>query len=992
MERYQFTAEQRALMERMQMPFAIYQFLDKRVVTLVLSDGFCKLFGYEDRAQAYYDMDNDMYKDTHPDDAARVANAAFRFAVEGGKYEVIYRSKNGSGYRIIHAAGEHVYTDTGVRLAHIWYTDEGSYSAGSSTHTVELNRELNTALHEESLRNANYYDYLTGLPCITYFFELAEAGRMTLREKGEVPVILFMDLSGMKFFNRRHGFSAGDRLLRAFARLLANTFSNENCSRFGQDHFAVFTSETGLEQKLDKLLADARSINDGCSLPVRVGIYRDQLEAVDVSTACDRARFACDVRRSALVSSVSHFDSSMLLEVERRQHILNNLDRAIRERWIQVHYQPIVRAVNGRVCDEEALSRWMDPEMGMLHPVQFVPVLEDAGLIYKLDLCVVEQVLEKLLAQQGAGLHLVPQSINLSRADFDACDIVEEIRRRVDDAGISRSLVTIEITESMVGSDFDFMREQIGRFRALGFPVWMDDFGSGYSSLDVLQSIPFDLIKFDMRFMQRFDEGEAGQIILSELMKMATALRIDTVCEGVETAAQVQFLREAGCSKLQGYYYCRPISFDQILDRYRKGAQIGYEDPRESAYYEAIGRVNLYDLATIVNEGDSTLQKFFSTLPMAILEIKGDRVRFVRSNQSYRDFMQRRIGFDLSDEDRDFSATPEDRGISFMTMVRQCCESGNRSFIEEKLPDGTSIQSFVRMIAANPVAGTSAVAVAVLSVRDADEGASYADIARALAADYFNLFYVDLQTEEFIEYSSGVGEEALSMERHGTDFFNEGRKDAMRFLYPEDRERFVLAFTKENVLRRLDEQGTFRLTYRLLQEGEPVYVTMKIMRMGAESKYIIVGVSNIDAQMKQKEMLDRIRQDQVTYARISALSGSFICLYTVDLATNHYAEYSASSDYRGLGLARQGEDFFADAQKNGLETILPDDLPLFRRGFTREQVLCQVERHGLYTLRYRLKLGKSSVPVLLRAAVVKEGDGEKLIVGVNNLDLGSPLA
>ena len=123
--------------------------------------------------------------------------------------------------------------------------------------------------------------------------------------------------------------------------------------------------------------------------------------------------------------------------------------------------------------------------------------------------------------------------------------MVEEIRRRVDDSGISHDRLTIEITESIIGSDFEFMRTQVERFRSLGFPVWMDDFGSGYSSLDVLQSIRFDLIKFNMSFMRKLDEGESSKIILTQLMKMATSVGVDTICEGVETLEQFPALPAA---------------------------------------------------------------------------------------------------------------------------------------------------------------------------------------------------------------------------------------------------------------------------------------------------------------------------------------------------------------------------------------------------------------------------------------------------------------
>ena len=130
MTRYRFSDQQQAIYENLRQPFAVYQFVDKRVVTLVLSDGFCCMFGYTDRKQAMYDMDHNMYKDTHPDDVTRIANAAVRFATEGGEYDVIYRSRipETSRYRVIHAHGEHVLTEDGVRLAHVWYTNEGEYT------------------------------------------------------------------------------------------------------------------------------------------------------------------------------------------------------------------------------------------------------------------------------------------------------------------------------------------------------------------------------------------------------------------------------------------------------------------------------------------------------------------------------------------------------------------------------------------------------------------------------------------------------------------------------------------------------------------------------------------------------------------------------------------------------------------------------------------------------------------------------------------------
>ncbi len=721
-KKYRFSDDSLNFIEKSRIPFAVYQFIGKRIVTVALSTGFCELFGYEDRPMAYFEMDNNMYIDTHPDDTARISEAAYFFATRGGRYDVVYRSrdrKNG-GYRLIHAVGEHVWTEDRVRLAYVWYTDEGEYLEKGRGSDGSLNHMLSRAIRRVQALKENYYDYLTGLPSQNYFFELAETGRNMLLAKGGHPVLIYTDLCGMKFFNRKNGFAEGDRLLQAFARLLMRYFGAENCGRIGLDHFAVITEKTGLEENLEKLFRDCKEMNSGKTLSVRAGVYADWTEEVSACVACDRAKVVCDTLRGSYRSAFAKYNTMLLDDVEKREYILENLDRAISEGWIQVYYQPILRAVNGKVCNEEALARWIDPEKGLLSPGQFIPILEEAGLSCKLDLYVVDQVLEKLKILREKGFYLVPQSVNLSRSDFDVCDMAEEIRRRVDDAGFDRRLLTVEITETVIGSDFAFMKNQVERFQTLGFAVWMDDFGSAYSSLDLLQDISFQMIKFDLRFMQSFGEGDRGKIILTELTRMATALGIETVCEGVETKEQVHFLQEIGCTRLQGFYFCRPIPLETILERYEKAIQIGFENPDESAYYDMLGKVNLYDLGAVAIEGGGSaadeFYNYFNTIPMAIVEVNEDSIRYTRTNRAYRDFMRRKSGLMLTDEAARHGVEMSDAESVFRAMLLQCCSEGGRIFLDEKLPDSSNVHAFLRCLAVNPVTGTTAVAVAVLSV------------------------------------------------------------------------------------------------------------------------------------------------------------------------------------------------------------------------------------------------------------------------------------
>ena len=578
-EKYSFDEITQNTLEHLSVPFAVYQFVDKRVVTLVVSDGFLKLLGYEDRKQAYYDMDNDMYRDTHPDDVSRIANAALEFAVNGGKYETIYRSKirGTSDYRIVHAYGEHVYTDDGVRLAQIWYSDEGIYRDDGDK-GLELNQSLSNALHENSIIKEGRYDYLTGLPSMSHFLEMTDVAARTMRDLNNNPTLLYMDFSGLKFFNAKYGYEKGDIVLREFGKLLAEIFSNERSCRIGADHFAVLCEEEKLKDRIDDLFNKYQEIDGSKSLPLHVGVYVAQSEMVHVSVACDRAKMACNALSGKYETAVNYYSHELSEDAENRLYIAANLDRALQEKWIEVHYQPIVRSINLKVCDIEALARWRDPERGLLFPDRFIPVLEESGLIYKLDLYVLDQILEKIRIMHEKGLSVVPHSLNLSRSDFECCDIVEEIRKRTDEAHIPHEMITIEITESIISSNFEFMKKQIERFRSLGFPVWMDDFGSGYSSIYVLQTIQFDLIKFDMSFMRRLNDTENAPIVLTELMKLAASLGADTICEGVETEEQVRFLQEVGCSKLQGYYFSKPVSLNDIINRFKAGSEIVFED------------------------------------------------------------------------------------------------------------------------------------------------------------------------------------------------------------------------------------------------------------------------------------------------------------------------------------------------------------------------------------------------------------------------------
>jgi diguanylate cyclase (GGDEF)-like protein len=716
MKKSDISKEDIFLLENCHIPCGIFQYTNNKVITLVLSAGFIELFDLKNREEAYDIMDNDMYRFCHPEDVAEVEEATAQFSLHDTPYSVYYRHKVRDHYQVIHAMGKHFYMNE-QKLAIIWYADEGKYDPSLEFKNEQVIQNLiNIFIQKDKLR-IYQFDYLTGLPTVAHFFNLIETFYLkNTLAYNETPVVLFLDLNGTKYFNAKYGFAEGDKLIKAFARLLTSTFGNDCCCRFGLDRFCVYTTGEDIEKRLWKFFDACENINDGKTLPVRVGIYTFKDKNTEFSMACDCAKMACDSIKGLYVSRFVYFDNLMFEQAEKEKYILDHIDEAIEKEWIQVYYQPIVRAANGRVCDEEALSRWIDPEKGFLNPEDFISVLEDAKVIYKLDLFVTEKILKKMKKQADNGLYVVPVSVNLSRSDFESCDIVQEIYNRTKAANIEPEKLTIEITESIIGKDYDYMKSQIKRFQSLGYKVWMDDFGSGYSSLEILHDFQFDLIKFDMKFMQEFQKSEKSKILLSGLMRTVINLGIDTVCEGVENKKQVDFLKEIGCTKLQGFYYCKPIPLIEVFERYEKGIQIGFENPQESDYYSTLGKLNLYDLSAVTCNYGNIPDNIFNSFPMAIVEFENNIFRIIRGNSSYRKFIVEHFSYSPEKGEADFENKIDENAKLFKEAIAACKKQKEPLIIDEKFTDGCTVHLYLRQIAKNPITNVTAIVLVVLGI------------------------------------------------------------------------------------------------------------------------------------------------------------------------------------------------------------------------------------------------------------------------------------
>jgi len=314
------------------------------------------------------------------------------------------------------------------------------------------------------------------------------------------------------------------------------------------------------------------------------------------------------------------------------RYVIDHIDEAVEKDYIKVFYQPVVRTLTGELCHMEALARWDDPEYGLLSPWVFVSALEESEQIHKLDSYMVRAICREYRARVEAHLPVVPISFNLSWLDCKNCDMVEVVRTAVDAYEVPRNMIRVEFTESVLVDDHDFMREVIRSFDRAGFKVWMDDFGSGYSSLNVLKDFPeFHCIKFDMVFLSDFNER--SKQIVSSLNDMAKNIGLHTLAEGVETEEQLEFLKYIGVELAQGYYFGKPVPYQESIDTVAaKGIPV--EKPEMRYYHNKLSQVNFLSPTPFLfnwEKGEQTSRED-QQRPVGIVEIRERSIRFIYVN------------------------------------------------------------------------------------------------------------------------------------------------------------------------------------------------------------------------------------------------------------------------------------------------------------------------------------------------------------------------
>ncbi len=433
-------------------------------------------------------------------------------------------------------------------------------------------QRVHEALKDESLERIAKEDDLTGIFNNRHFNEEALSILQTSEDLNEYT-FLFINIENFKTYNDEKGFQAGNELLISFAHLLEFEFKGDLVARQSDDHFIVLTSSKDFMDKIMSL-QEALSKESEVFLELKVGGYHPEHLGQNIRRSVDKARFAAGTIKQKYDKIYAEYDSVMDEKYHKRQYIINNIDVAIENGYIRPYYQPVVWSKNSKLCGCEALARWIDPKYGFLSPGDFVPVLEEHRQIHKLDKCIFEMVCRDLADAIKENRPIVPVSLNFSRLDFELMDAVKEFEELVNKYNIPKDYLHVEITESALTDNLGLLKRSIEKLEKDGYALWLDDFGSGYSSLNVLKDYKFDVLKIDMTFLTNFDNNPKSKDILECIIALANRLGMKTLAEGVETKSQAEFLEKIGCGRLQGYLFGKPHPLNELREAIKEGKYV----------------------------------------------------------------------------------------------------------------------------------------------------------------------------------------------------------------------------------------------------------------------------------------------------------------------------------------------------------------------------------------------------------------------------------
>lgn len=433
-----------------------------------------------------------------------------------------------------------------------------------------------------TIRNRRYQDTdpLTGGKNKSRFFR--DCAKLIKKKPPEKLAMAVLDIDKFKYINERLGYDEGDRILERMHKTLTDCLDKEEpFARISEDNFACLIKnapDNEIETRLHEIFSEFDRRNSFfIKYPVnfsagvcRLGQCRGKYDAIDFTMAVDRCKLAKKSIKNKHNSDVAFYDGKIREISLREKDFENAMPQALENREFECYLQPKYGTNSREIVGAEALIRWNSKEFGFVCPGDFIPLAEKNGFVVELDFFILEEVCKMLRRWLDNGKTPIVISVNQSRLHINDDDYIWRLREIVDKYEIPYEYIELELTESVFTEDADRMIAIMQKLHEIGFKLSIDDFGSGYSSLNLLKDIPADVLKIDREFFNGTVNSKKGRAVISSVVDMAKNLEMNVISEGVETQDQIDFLQEIDCNMVQGYYFSKPMKlkeFDELWEK-----------------------------------------------------------------------------------------------------------------------------------------------------------------------------------------------------------------------------------------------------------------------------------------------------------------------------------------------------------------------------------------------------------------------------------------
>lgn len=650
-----------------------------------------------------------------------------------------------------------------------------------------------------------HLDELTGIYNQQSFFECT--AKMLKEHPEESFCLIYWNIRKFRTTNDLFGWEAGDKILIHWANTLRDILQNELAvyGRLDHDNFLCCVTEQFLANsdwtKLGEInysTGDTEYHFYSCC-----GLYRITDRTLPLSNMIDKARAAMETIKSNYMTLYAWYDESMWNTLVEEQRMNTEFKTAIAEKQFKVYYQPICRSSDGLITSAEALIRWQHPVKGMISPGTFIPLFEKNGFISILDRYVWDEVCTMQQSRLDQGLATVPVSVNVSRVEFYNPSLCDDIRDIAKKHNMSPDLLKIEITESAYADNPVQVMDAVKKLHAYGFSVLMDDFGSGYSSLNMLKDLPIDVLKIDMRFLDDLDKDRKASIVLESIIRLAKWMKLSVVSEGVETQKEWEYLRSVECDSVQGYYFYKPMpqeDFIKLLDKTAANstALLFHAWPEEDD--------SILDLFNHTNTTESIL--FYSMLGgMGLLEVCEGNVELLRVNKGFYEAL-----YGTTATERKILNVPfedPERSVILEQCHKAIGDAKMQSFqLHHKLDNGSFIwlSAKLRYFGGNAHRSRFLIAIDNIEEQKRSEHERYVTNYSSVLLKLFNRVYRLDYTTDTIELLHNVGNEFSAPQTQFT--FAEFIHNMSIVTEPQDLQKLESIKSRASLDKHLDDDNT----------------------------------------------------------------------------------------------------------------------------------------------------------------------------------------